>query len=100
MRAVVLYHPHSDHSGIVEDFVHDFARFKGKQLEKVSLETVEGAELAKLYDVVRYPAVLVIGPDGILQKMWQGPMMPLMNEVDAVLPNYERDLAVAQLLSA
>jgi len=83
MRAVVLYHPKSDHGGKVEDFVHDFKRFKYKKLEKVSLETVEGAELAKLYDVVRYPAILVIGPEGKLQQIWQGEMLPLMNEVDA-----------------
>lgn len=99
MRAVVLYHPHSEHGGIVEDYVHDFQRFKGKELEKVSLETVEGSETARLYDVVRYPAILIIGPDGVLQKMWQAPIMPLMNEVDSYLPNYQRDLAKAQLLS-
>jgi|SRR3990167_2212406 len=100
MRAIVLYHPKSDHAGIVEEFVHDFERFKGKKIERVSLETVEGSALAELYDVVRYPAIIVIGPGGVLQQMWQGPAMPLMNEVDAVLPNYERDLAVAQMLSA
>jgi len=95
-----LYHPRSDHASIVEDYVHDFRRFKGKDLEQVSLDSIEGAELAKLYDAVRYPAILIIGPDGILQKMWQAPMMPLMDEVDAYLPNFERDLARAQLLSA
>lgn len=95
----MLYHPHSEHGGIVEDYVHDFQRFKGKELEKVSLETVEGSETARLYDVVRYPAILIIGPDGVLQKMWQAPIMPLMNEVDSYLPNYQRDLAKAQLLS-
>ncbi|MEX0881475.1 MAG: hypothetical protein WEC17_01240 [Candidatus Saccharimonadales bacterium] len=100
MRAVILYHPRSEHAGIVEDYVHDFRRFKGKDLEKVSLDSVEGAELAKLYDAVRYPAILIIGPDGVLQKMWQAPMMPLMDEVDAYLPNFERDLARAQLLAA
>lgn len=94
-----MYHPHSEHGGIVEDYVHDFQRFKGKELEKVSLETVEGSETARLYDVVRYPAILIIGPDGVLQKMWQAPIMPLMNEVDSYLPNYQRDLAKAQLLS-
>ena len=96
----MLYHPRSEHAGIVEDYVHDFERFKGKQLEKLSLETVEGAELAKLYDAVRYPAILIIGPDGILQKMWQAPTMPLMDEVDAYLPSFARDLTRARLLSA
>lgn len=100
MRAAILYHPHSEHGGMVEDYVHDFERFKGKRLEKISLETIEGAEMARLYDAVRYPAILVIGPDGALQKMWQAPMMPMMDEVDAYLPNFDQDLARAQLLSA
>lgn len=83
MRAVVLYHPKSDHTGRVEDFVHEFKRFKNKKIEKISLETVEGAQLAKLHDIVQYPAILVIGPDGKLQKFWQGDVLPLMDEVDA-----------------
>lgn len=100
MRAVVLYHPISDHAGQVEGYVHDFKRFKGKEIEKLSLETMEGSELARLYDVVRYPAILVIGPDGRLQKMWQAPEMPLMDELDSYLASYARDLATAQLISA
>jgi hypothetical protein len=100
MRAVVLYHPHSDHAGQVEEFVHDFSRFKGKRLEKISLETVEGDHLARLYGIVRYPAILVIGPEGVAQKIWQAPPMPLMDEVHAYLPSFDRDLAVAQMLSA
>lgn len=94
MRAVVLYHPKSDHGGIVEDYVRDFKNFKHKGIETISLETVEGAELAKLYDVTNYPAVLVIGPAGQLQKIWQEDQMPLMNEVDAYLQVYEPDKKV------
>jgi hypothetical protein len=100
MRAVILYHPQSDHGRQVEEYAHDFKRFKGKQLELVSLETKEGADLAKLYDIVRYPAVLIIGPNGAMQKVWEAPLMPLMDEVDSYLPDFERDFAVAQLISA
>jgi hypothetical protein len=85
---------------MVEDYVHDFERFKGKRLEKLSLETVQGAELARLYGVVRYPAILVIGPEGVLQKMWQDQSMPLMDEVNSYLPSFDQDLAIAQMLSA
>ncbi|OGL38457.1 hypothetical protein A3B63_00480 [Candidatus Saccharibacteria bacterium RIFCSPLOWO2_01_FULL_49_22] len=99
MRALVLYHPNSEHSGQVEDYARDFKRFKGKDLELVSLETREGAHLAELYDVVRYPAVLVIGPDGVMQKIWEAPLMPLMDEVNSYVYDYNRDLARAQLLT-
>jgi hypothetical protein len=81
MRTVILYHPQSDHVGLVETYSQDFIRFKGRPLELVSLETAEGAELAKLYDIVRYPAILAIGPDGALMHVWQGGLFPLMDEL-------------------
>ena len=89
MRVVILYHPNSDHVGIVEGFVQDFRRFKGKVLEKVSLETREGADMASLYDITQYPAILVIGPEGRLQKLWQGEVLPLMDEVDSYMRDFE-----------
>lgn len=91
MRALVLYHPQSDHVGLVEGFIKDFERFKSKKLEKVSLETREGADLASLYDVTQYPAILVIGPDGVLQKLWQGELLPLMDEVDSYIHDVDAD---------
>jgi hypothetical protein len=82
MRTVILYHPNSEYAGLAEDFKRDYQkRFQAKKIELVSLETVEGSEMAKLYDVVRYPAILVIGPDGALQKLWQDQPWPLFDEV-------------------
>jgi hypothetical protein len=37
--------------------------------------------MAQLYDVVRYPAILVIDNDGRLQKFWQDQPFPLIDEV-------------------
>lgn len=83
MRVVVLYHPRSEHAGKVEDYARDYKlRAKTKELELVSLETVQGADLAKLYGIISYPAVLAISADGQLQKLWQGSNLPLMNELD------------------
>jgi len=82
MRAIVLYHPRSEHGGQVEDYKRDFKIIKNKELELLSLETVAGAEMAKLYDVTSYQAVLVMAQDGSLQKIWPGGL-PLMNELDA-----------------
>jgi len=82
MRAVVLYHPKNEHGGRVEDYQRDYHKFKEKDLQLLSLETVEGAEMAKLYDITNYPAVLVVADDGSLHKLWQGGL-PLMNELDS-----------------
>jgi hypothetical protein len=86
MKVVILYHPNQEFAGTVEDFKRDFERqHQAKKIELISLETVAGAEMAKLYDVVRYPAILAIENDGSLQKLWQDQSMPLMDEVNAYL---------------
>lgn len=81
MKVIVLYHPQSDHARKVETYAQDFQRQRGKTIELVSLETPEGADKARLYDIVQYPAVLALRDDGQLSKLWQSDEMPLMDEV-------------------
>jgi hypothetical protein len=38
---------------------------------------------ASLYDVMSYPAIMVLQNDGYMHKLWQGGEMPLMNELAA-----------------
>jgi hypothetical protein len=84
MKIVILYHPNQEFAGLAQDFKRDFEqRHQGHKVELASLETVEGAEMAKLYDVVRYPAILVMRDNGALQKLWQDQPFPLMDEVAA-----------------
>ncbi len=85
MRTVILYHPASEFAGMAEDYARDYRRGhqNRKAIELLSLDIAEGSQLAELYDVVRYPALLVIGPDGRLQKFWQDQPWPLMDEVAA-----------------
>ena len=69
---------------MAEDYAKEFHnRHQDKKIELVSLDTTEGAEMARLYDIVRNPAILAIANDGGLQKMWQDQPWPLMDEVSA-----------------
>jgi len=87
MRTVILYHPNAEFAGLVQDFKREFEqRHPEKKIELVTLDSIEGSEMAKLYDVVRYPAILVAADDGSLQKMWQDQPFPLMDEVLAYDP--------------
>jgi hypothetical protein len=81
MRAIFLYHPNSDHAGMVADYAREFQNYKRKEMELTSLESVEGADLAELYGVTVYPAILVMSNNGSLQHMWQGTPLPLMDEL-------------------
>lgn len=81
MKIIALFRPNSEHSGLVEDFTRDFKRFKNKKLELLSLNTIEGDDMARLYDITQYPAFLAISESGGLQRLWQGNPLPLMDEL-------------------
>lgn len=83
MKVVVLYHPVSDHARRVEEFAHDYARQTASTVDLISLETKDGAAMAKTYDVVSYPAILVMRETGELLQFWQGDQLPLIREVAA-----------------
>jgi hypothetical protein len=81
MRVFIIYHPNSEHSRSVEEYARDFARQMSHDIELISLESREGAYLATLYDVVQYPAILAVDSQSRLLKSWQGPDLPLMDDV-------------------
>lgn len=86
MRAVILYRPNSESAGQAEDYAADYHRqHPEKQMELVSVDEPNGAEMARLYGVVRYPAILAIADDGTLQQLWQNEHLPLQNEIDFYL---------------
>ena len=83
VKLLILYRPNSEHETEVSSFVRDFQRRyeAGRKIEMVSINTRDGAATASLYDIVSYPAVLVVGDDGSLVSFWQGMPLPLMDEV-------------------
>jgi hypothetical protein len=82
MKLLILYRPNSEHDRMVEEFIHNYqTRHQTDHLEVLSLDTREGSATAELYDVVDYPAILVLQTDGYAQKIWQGSQLPLMEEV-------------------
>jgi hypothetical protein len=88
MKLLVLYRAHSEHGRIVEEFVRDFTyrhEAEANQLEVQDVDTRDGSATASLYDVVQYPAVLVLGDDGSFIKSWTGENLPLMDEVAGYL---------------
>jgi len=82
MKVLVLYRPNSEHGRLVEDFIRDFqSRTDTGKLEVLNIDSREGSAMASLYDVMRYPAILVLRTDGYLQKSWEGDTLPLIEEV-------------------
>jgi hypothetical protein len=84
MRVVILYRPNSEYSLTVEDFIRNYQIYHDDQpLEVLNIDTRDGSATAALYDVVEYPAILVLQSDGYLQKLWQGSALPRVDDVIA-----------------
>ena len=83
MKIVILYRPDSEFARPVEEFAHDIERQQNVKPELMSLDTREGANMAQLYDIVQYPAILATRDSGEVLQIWAGSQLPLMNEVAA-----------------
>lgn len=82
MKTVVLYRENSEQRTPVEAFIRDYEKATGLGIERVELDSIRGAELAQLYGVDAYPAILVTRTDGSLYQMWQGMQLPPVEEVE------------------
>lgn len=84
MKVLVLYRPNSEYGRGVESFIRDFRyqhESNADKLDVVDVDTRDGVATASLYDVMQYPAILVLADDGSLIKSWAGDSLPLMDEV-------------------
>lgn len=82
MKVIILYRPNSEHGRIVEEYVHEFQiRHRNQRLEILNIDTRDGSATASLYDILQYPAIMVLREDGYLQRCWVGESLPLMDEV-------------------
>lgn len=86
MKTVILYRPNSDHARRVEEFIHEYNRgYTNVRLEAVNVDSRDGAALASLYDIMSYPAIMVLQDDGAASMVWQGDQLPLLDEVESYL---------------
>ena len=81
MRTVVVYKLESDHAREVLDYLRDFQRQTGHELEEINPESPDGAHFFRTYDIVEYPTVVALSDGGQLQNMWRGRPLPTISEV-------------------
>lgn len=81
MKVTVIYKNESDHAREVINYLDDFARQTGHQLETMDPDTAEGADFCRTYDIVEYPSIIARSDDGQLQNLWRGRPLPTISEV-------------------
>ena len=57
---------------IVETFLRDFKRQTGRRIETLNPDTRSGQNFIELYNIVEYPTLIAIGPDGTEVAKWRG----------------------------
>lgn len=81
MRVVVVYKDETDYAREVIDYLRDFTRQTGTELETIDPDTGEGSSFCSTYDIIEYPTIVAISDDGMLQNMWRGRPLPTISEV-------------------
>lgn len=81
MKTLILFRPNSEHERVVIDYLRDFQRQTGKVLPQMDVDSAEGMNLCRIYDIVQYPAILATDNEGHVQQLWQGLPLPAMSEV-------------------
>lgn len=81
MRVVVLYKQQTDTTRQVEEFMVDFYRQTGHQLESMDPESPDGVSFCTAYDILEFPSIIAISDNGQLQNYWGGLPLPTISEV-------------------
>lgn len=81
MRVVVVTKEQTDYARQVSDYLRDFQRQTGRELEVIDPETRDGVGFCETYDIVEYPSIVALSDGGQLQNMWRGLPLPTISEV-------------------
>ena len=81
MRVAVAYRLESDHAREVLDYLRDFSRQTGHEIEEINPDSPDGAHFCRTYDIVEYPILVAMSDDGQMQNMWRGRPLPTISEV-------------------
>jgi fructoselysine-6-P-deglycase FrlB-like protein len=81
MRVVVVYKDETDYAREVTDYLRDFLRQTGHDLEAIDPETPDGISFCRAYDIIEYPSIIALSDDGALQQLWRGLPLPTISEV-------------------
>jgi hypothetical protein len=81
VRVVVVYKDNTEFTRTVDDYLRDFTRQTGNELETLDPETPDGITFCRTYDIIEYPTIIALSDDGAMQQTWRGLPLPTISEV-------------------
>lgn len=82
MRLVCVWRRESDYGRTMEEWLTEFERRTGMEVESMSPDGRDGAGFCRTYDIVEYPTLLALDDDGSVLAMWRGQTLPTFDEVN------------------
>ena len=82
MRIVVVWKENTDYARVVREWLREFKRRTGRDLESLDPESLAGESFARAYDIVEYPTVIAMTDEGKEQQRWAGRMLPKVDDVN------------------
>ena len=84
MKVYLFYRPNSAADIQIETFFKILGDNAEAGINKINVETRDGDNLSRLYNIMSYPSVVVATNDGSLVKFWHGEL-PTTSEVGPYL---------------
>lgn len=82
MKLIMVYREKSEHRLAVENFLREFKIRTGREIETLNPDTREGQSFIQLYDIVEYPTLIALGPNGTERTKWRI-TLPTISEASA-----------------
>lgn len=82
MRVVCVWREDADYSRTVSEWLTEFERRTGREVESMDPHTHAGEGFCRAYDIVEYPTLLALDNNGGVLAIWRGKMLPTFDEVN------------------
>jgi hypothetical protein len=76
----LVYRKDSENARAAEEFLRDYRDQTGRDIEVRSPDDASGQQFIELYDIVSYPTLIALGPDGTEIAKWRD-NLPTIDEV-------------------
>jgi hypothetical protein len=81
MRVVVVTKENTDYARGVSEWLREYQRRTGRELEVLNPESLAGISFCEAYDILEYPTVIALSDEGSMQQRWSGVLLPTISEV-------------------
>ena len=81
MKVVCVWRDHTEYAREVSNWIHDFERQAGGQVESLDPDTIAGENFARVHDIVEYPTLIAVDNMGAELNKWCGLPLPSFEQV-------------------